>query len=170
MISNILTCCSAFCTWISNDLGKIVWHGSYIFAVQAIGENNACIPPTLEGWVYIIPIHGPLDGPLYTWAQYTPTKGKNYQERSSSNSGPWYWAQPPPACPISSVWFSVHLSFAIPPIHLVLHGSWSGTWHKLHSSLDLLILFSSKWWIILVPGIRHQLLQSFHFLYLRYLQ
>ena len=29
----------------------------------------ACIPPTLEGWVYIIPIHGPLD----TWAQYTPT-------------------------------------------------------------------------------------------------
>ena len=33
----------------------------------------ACIPPTLERWVYIIPIHGPLDGPLYTWAQYTPT-------------------------------------------------------------------------------------------------
>ena len=33
----------------------------------------ACIPPTLEGWVYIIPIHGPLDGSLYTWAQYTPT-------------------------------------------------------------------------------------------------
>ena len=33
----------------------------------------ACIPPTLEGWVYIIPTHGPLDGPLYTWAQYTPT-------------------------------------------------------------------------------------------------
>ena len=21
---------------------------------------------TLEGWVYIVPIHGPLDGPLYT--------------------------------------------------------------------------------------------------------
>jgi len=33
----------------------------------------ACIPPTLDGWVYIIPIHGPLDGPLYTRAQYTPT-------------------------------------------------------------------------------------------------
>ena len=32
-----------------------------------------CIPPTLEGWVYIIPIHGHLDEPLYTWAQYTPT-------------------------------------------------------------------------------------------------
>jgi len=31
----------------------------------------ACIPPTLEEWVYIIPIHGPL----YTWAQYTPTVG-----------------------------------------------------------------------------------------------
>ena len=36
-----------------------------------------CISPTLEGWVYIDPIHGPLDGPLYTWAQYTPTLGKN---------------------------------------------------------------------------------------------
>ena len=34
----------------------------------------ACIPTTLDGWVYIDPIHGPLDGPLYTWAQYTPTK------------------------------------------------------------------------------------------------
>ena len=33
----------------------------------------AYIPPTLEGWVYIMPIHGPLDGPLYTRAQYTPT-------------------------------------------------------------------------------------------------
>ena len=32
------------------------------------------IPPTLNGWVYIDPIHGPLDGPLYTWAQYTPTE------------------------------------------------------------------------------------------------
>ena len=29
--------------------------------------------PTLEWWVYINSIHGPLDGPLYTWAQYTPT-------------------------------------------------------------------------------------------------
>ena len=36
-------------------------------------EIMACIPPTLEGWVYIIPIHGLLDGPLYTRAQYTPT-------------------------------------------------------------------------------------------------
>ena len=36
-------------------------------------DNNSCIPPTLDGWVYIEPIHGPLDGPLYTWAQYTPT-------------------------------------------------------------------------------------------------
>ena len=37
------------------------------------GENNCCIPPTLDGWVYIEHIHGPLGGPLYTWAQYTPT-------------------------------------------------------------------------------------------------
>ena len=42
-------------------------------AFSIVGENNACIPPTLDGWVYIIPIHGPLDGPLYTRAQYTPT-------------------------------------------------------------------------------------------------
>ena len=34
----------------------------------------ACIPPTLEGWVYIIHIHESLDGSLYTWAQYTPTQ------------------------------------------------------------------------------------------------
>ena len=39
-----------------------------------VGENNTCIRLTLEGWVYIIPIHGPLDGPLYTRAQYTPTQ------------------------------------------------------------------------------------------------
>ena len=38
-----------------------------------VGENNACIPPTLEGWAYIVPTHEPLDRPLYTWAQYTPT-------------------------------------------------------------------------------------------------
>ena len=41
--------------------------------MHVIGENNCCIPPTLEGWVYIIPIHGSLDGPLYALAQYTPT-------------------------------------------------------------------------------------------------
>jgi len=40
---------------------------------ERVGENNACIPPTLDGWVYIISIHGPLDGPLNTRAQYTPT-------------------------------------------------------------------------------------------------
>ena len=41
--------------------------------METDGKNNCCIPPTLEGWVYIVPTHGPLDGPLYTWAQYTPT-------------------------------------------------------------------------------------------------
>jgi len=39
------------------------------YATISIGENNTCIPPTLEGWVYIVPTHGPL----YTLAQYTPT-------------------------------------------------------------------------------------------------
>ena len=43
----------------------------------------ACIPPTLDGWVYIIPIHGPLDGPLYTWAQYTPTELKDNRSNLS---------------------------------------------------------------------------------------
>ena len=47
----------------------------------------ACIPPTLEGWVYIVPTHGPLDGPLYTWAQYTPTLW------AKTKSGQWVsWA------------------------------------------------------------------------------
>ena len=33
----------------------------------------ACIPPTLEGWVYIMPIHGPLDGPIHTGSIYSNT-------------------------------------------------------------------------------------------------
>ena len=37
--------------------------------METDGKNNCCIPPTLDGWVYIEPIHEPL----YTWAQYTPT-------------------------------------------------------------------------------------------------
>ena len=43
----------------------------------------ACIPPTLEGWVYIIPTYGPLDEPLYTWAQYTPTHPRSLNYRRS---------------------------------------------------------------------------------------
>ena len=43
---------------------------------QLLDGNNFSILPTLDGWVYIDPIHGPLDGPLYTWAQYTPTLRK----------------------------------------------------------------------------------------------
>ena len=46
----------------------------------------ACIPPTLEGWVYIIPIHGPLDGPLYTWAQYTPTDNTIFSRKKDGNT------------------------------------------------------------------------------------
>ena len=48
------------------DLAQFFCGDSYKIT---IGGNNRCIPPTLEGWVYIIPIHGPL----YTRAQYTPT-------------------------------------------------------------------------------------------------
>ena len=29
---------------------------------------------TLEGWVYMDPIHGPLDGPLYMGSIYSNTK------------------------------------------------------------------------------------------------
>jgi len=39
------------------------------YTSHIVRGNNWSIPPTLEEWVYIIPIHGPL----YTWAQYTPT-------------------------------------------------------------------------------------------------
>ena len=42
-------------------------------AKLTVGGNNGCIPPTLEGWVYIIPIHGPLDGPLYMGSIYSNT-------------------------------------------------------------------------------------------------
>ena len=45
--------------------------------------NNCCIPPTLDGWVYIEPIHGPLGVPLYTWAQYTPTTPRSLNYRRS---------------------------------------------------------------------------------------
>jgi len=52
---------------------------SFIF-----NDGNYCsIPPTLDGWVYIDPIHGPLDGPLYTWAQYTPTPPRSLNYRRS---------------------------------------------------------------------------------------
>ena len=39
----------------------------------------ACIHPTLEGWVYIMPIHGSL----YTRAQYTPTTPRSLNYRRS---------------------------------------------------------------------------------------
>ena len=45
-------------------------------------DGNYCsIPPTLDGWVYIEPIHGPLDGPLNTGAQYTPTPPRSLNYR-----------------------------------------------------------------------------------------
>ena len=52
---------------------KLEVTSNHLLLKERVGENNACIPPTLEGWVYIKPTHGPLDGALYTWAQYTPT-------------------------------------------------------------------------------------------------
>ena len=53
----------------ANPLEKSTAH----YPVMVMERIVACIPPTLDEWVYIYPIHGPLDGPLYTWAQYTPT-------------------------------------------------------------------------------------------------
>ena len=55
----------------------------------------ACIPPTLDGWVYIIPIHGPLDGPLYTRAQYTPTPPRSLNYRRSGVQD-WTTRKPTP--------------------------------------------------------------------------
>ena len=48
------------------DLRSSVLRESALPKVSIIGDNNCCIPPTLERWVYINPIHGPLDWPLYT--------------------------------------------------------------------------------------------------------
>ena len=48
---------------------------------------------------------------LSIWKQemYQLKKKRRNQERSSSNPRPWDWAQPWPACPITSVRFSIHL-------------------------------------------------------------
>jgi len=51
--------------------------------VRTNDGNNYYLPPTLDGWVYIDPIHGPLDGHLYTWAQYTPTPPRSLNYRRS---------------------------------------------------------------------------------------
>ena len=49
-------------------------HGSVPTEENILKERiMACIPPNPRRVGYIAPIHGPLDGPLYTWAQYTPT-------------------------------------------------------------------------------------------------
>ena len=55
-----------------------VWLSPVCYTLVTVTNdgNNCSLPPTLDRWVYIEPIHGPLDGPLYTWAQYTPTKMK----------------------------------------------------------------------------------------------
>jgi hypothetical protein len=63
--------------------------------------NNYSIPPTLDGWVYIEPIHGPLDGPLYTWAQYTPTPLYTWAQYTPT---PLYtWAQYTPTVSLLSL-------------------------------------------------------------------
>ena len=56
---------------------------------------------TLEGWVYIMPIHVPLDGPLYTRAQYTPTPPRSLNFR---HSGVQYWTtiKPTPPCSLNN--------------------------------------------------------------------
>ena len=52
----------------------VIYEINYTQVLHPNDGNYWCIPPTLDGWVYIDPIHGPLDGPLNTWAQYTPTE------------------------------------------------------------------------------------------------
>ena len=100
-ISNVLWI--LFLSWCSSESQHTSWelflpfqnlHVLYLAIVTCFwgagnselvtdGENNWSIPPTLEGWVYIIPIHGPLDGPLDTWAQYTPTPPRRLNYRHS---------------------------------------------------------------------------------------
>ena len=44
----------------------------YIIPIHGPLERiMASIPPTLEEWVYIISIHEPLDGPLYMGSIYS---------------------------------------------------------------------------------------------------
>ena len=38
-----------------------------------MGENNRCIPPNPRRVGYIVPIHGPLDEPLYMGSIYSNT-------------------------------------------------------------------------------------------------
>jgi len=42
-------------------------------------EMTHCIPPNPRMVGNIVAIHVPLDGPLYTWAQYTPTQSTGEQ-------------------------------------------------------------------------------------------
>ena len=52
----------------------IYYYMMFRFGLFSIMERIvACIPPTLDGWVYIEHIHGPLDGPLYMGSIYSNT-------------------------------------------------------------------------------------------------
>ena len=50
---------------------------------------------TLEEWVYIVPIHGPLDGPLYMGSIYTntPLRSLNYRRNGVQD---WTTRKPTP--------------------------------------------------------------------------
>ena len=77
---------------------EFMYLGFFLMQLLSNDGNNCSIPPTLDGWVYIDPIHGPLDGPLYIWAQYTPTPPRSLNYR---RSGVQDWTTrkltPPPA-------------------------------------------------------------------------
>ena len=64
---------------IQGDIPWCMLFADDVMLVDDVGENNACIHPTLEGWVNIIHIHGPL----YTWPQYTPTPPRSLNYRRS---------------------------------------------------------------------------------------
>src|SRR6185312_1938727 len=89
-------CWIFFSTAAYGKRNKVPQVGFLLKAISHIdGENSCCIPSTLNGWVYIEPIHGPLDGPLYTWAQYTPTPPRSLNYRRSGVQD-WTTRKPTP--------------------------------------------------------------------------
>jgi len=47
----------------------------------------ACIPPNPRKMGYIVPIHGPLDGPLYMGSIYTNKQDISKNARSTRDEG-----------------------------------------------------------------------------------
>ena len=79
-----------FHIWYINLIGSCLLSLDPVF-YTSVGRNNCWYSSN----PYIIPIHGPLDGPLYTWAQYTPTPPRSLNYRHSGVQD-WTTIKPTP--------------------------------------------------------------------------